>query len=124
MKQSLSFFLQIKEDETQHMGAIKGPIMSKLNDLFTLMKCNKRTIFWLLMQSYNLGTWIALVVKEHLLDLEMLQASVSCVTLMHSAVDSSAPFFSSLDGAFSGMCFSLWQEVSAVCFSPIKSQRA
>lgn len=80
------------------MDAIKGPIMSKLNDLFALMKCSKRTIFWLLMQSYKSGTWIALVVKEHLLDLETLQASVfapfSCVTLVHSAADSSGPFFS------------------------------
>lgn len=68
------------------MDSIKGPIMSKLSDLFTQMKCNKRTIFWLLMQSYKPSTWIALVVKEHLLDLEMLQAFVfslfSCVTLV------------------------------------------
>ena len=65
----------MKKDETQHMGSIKGPIMSKVKDLITLMKCSKRTIFWLLMQLHKPGTWIALAVKEHLLDLEMLQAS-------------------------------------------------
>lgn len=91
--------------------------MSELSDLFTLMKCNKRTVFWLLMQSYKPGTWIALVVKEHLPDLEMLQAirlhSFSFfLTLIRSTVDREVPplfFFLSLDGAFSGM---YWQEVS------------
>ena len=56
------------------------------NDWSALMNCINTTIFWLLMQSYKRGTWIALAVKEHLLDLEMLQASVftpsSCVTFI------------------------------------------
>lgn len=58
------------------MNLIKGQIVPKLNDLFALMKCNKGTIFQLLMPSYKSGTWIAQVLKEHLLSLEMLQASV------------------------------------------------
>lgn len=79
--------------------------MSELSDLFTLMKCNKRTVFWLLMQSYKPGTWIALVVKEHLPDLEMLQAIrlhsfFFFLTLIRSTVDREVPplFFFSLSG--------------------------
>lgn len=72
------------------MNSIKGPIVPKLNDLFALMKCNKGTIFQLLMPSYKPGTWIAQVLKEHLLSLEMLQASVlahfACATLIPSEV--------------------------------------
>lgn len=48
------------------------------------------------MQSYKLGTWIAFVVKEHLLDLEMLQASsslFSCVTHVRYVVHLRAHFF-------------------------------
>lgn len=63
---------------------LTGQLCQKLKDLFTLMKCNNGTIFWLLMQLYKVGTWIALVVKEHLLNFEMLQASVFSLLLCNT----------------------------------------
>lgn len=88
------------------MGSIKGPIMSKVKDLITLMKCSKRTIFWLLMQLHKTRhvdcvsgkrtpawPWNAAGIELH-----------SCATLKHSMVISGAPVFSSLDWTLCGMC--------------------
>lgn len=92
----------MKTNKPVHMNLIKGPIVPKLNDLFALMKCNKGTIFQLLMPWYKSGTWIAQVLKEHLLSLEMPQASVfvhfSCAILIPSEV------------LTKNLLFSLWME--------------
>lgn len=63
---------------------LKGPILPKCNDLTGAMKCNKETIFYLLMPSYKSGTWIGQVLKKTPARLEMLQAWMylpRCATL-------------------------------------------
>ena len=78
-------FCRLKKTNHSTWMQLKGQLcQQQKRGLFAVMKCNNRTIFRLLMQSYKRGTWIALAVKEHLPDLETLQASVftlfSCVT--------------------------------------------
>lgn len=74
------------------MVVIKAPIMSKV------MKSNNRIIFWLLMQSYKVGTWIVLAVKNTCLTSD---PCTSPLTLVFS--ECKCCFYFSLDGMrFSG----------------------
>lgn len=92
---------------------LKGPILPKCNDLTGAMKCNKETIFYLLMPSYKSGTWIGQVLKK-----------TPAPPRNAAGMNVSPSLRNTLLGDAKYVLVSQWQEEPPSSFSPMKASEA